>query len=133
MPPNCEVIFKGGFTVHVYVSPDQLQRASRGRGNSHNEELIDMHRMRSGIAAHIAGALRKKYPDMPHRYVNWADLKIRAMPTDHPAASMPVTVPVTVPRSAEVECDDCTSCDLGYHERCSNSCPLARRPRHMTN
>lgn len=108
--PNYHIKHVDGYDIDIHITPTVIANLN-GRDPNRRENAIN----------HICVKVRKsfiaKFRQFPNRRVEWNQISMTAIPE------------TSVPNNKEVECDDCVSCDLGYHERCTNGCTRGRPKR----
>lgn len=101
--PTHRVKHVSGYDAHIYIADSLLEQL-----NSRDQEARN--RARSSVAIRTRKAFEAKYRDWRYNQrIEWDDLIITPLQQ-------------ISNKKAEVECDDCPSCDIGYHERCKNGC-----------
>ena len=128
--PTHEVTHRKDWQVHLYIAESLQQKL-----NSTNCSVRDGARQAVCIA--FRKACKKKFPSFGIAFIEWHELVLRPLYVSAPqppsyrsapvARTPAVNGAVDDEAGREPECDDCPSCDIGYHERCRQpgGCPNA--------
>ncbi len=105
-----------GWKADIYIAPSLLAKLQ-----SRDADIREG--ARDSVCIRLRTACKHKFPEFDMARVEWGHLKLTPLHT----SSTPKSVPLASQPSDNRECDDCPSCDQGYHERCrqAGGCPLA--------
>lgn len=106
--PNFIVKHIDGYVTKIFISPTVLANI-----NSADDDLRN--NARNHICVKVRKSFYNKYPQFPNQRIEW--IKISMIPIDD-SNNKPTST------KKFVECDDCPSCDQGYHDRCTKGCSL---------
>lgn len=106
-----------GWRADIYIADTLLYQLNHGTP-------AERKRAQDSLCIRFRKACIANYGDSwarGHNYVNWVDFRIVAIETQ-PASRIDDD-----DDDDDGECDDCPSCDIGYHERCRqpSGCPNA--------
>lgn len=100
----------------IYISDSLLDQLNHG-------SPAERKRARDSLSVKFRKACITKYGNSfprDHRYVQWESFRLVEIDTQPPQSANDRD-------DADAECDDCSQCDIGYHERCRqpSGCPNA--------
>lgn len=106
--PNYRIKHFNGWTVDIFVSDTVV-------ANLQSKDIIIRERAQSHICVKSRKIFVVKYPQFPNRRIDWTHISMSKIDNTSDAPHK------------EVECDDCPSCEQGYHERCTKGCTQGAR------
>lgn len=104
--PTHRVKHVDGYEAHIYIARSLFNKL-------HDRDPETRNRARSSVAIRTRKAFEAKYNDWNYnRFIQWDQIVLTALDSE---------------TTNKVECDDCPSCDIGYHERCRNGCTSGKK------
>jgi hypothetical protein len=112
--PTHRITHKDGSEADIYIASTLQQQL--------DSQFLDARkRAQSSICINFREACSNQYDAAwarEHKFIDWNDLEIQPL----------VSLTQQYQESDDSgDCDECPSCEIGYHERCrqSNGCPVA--------
>lgn len=124
--PTHRVTHVDGWVAAIYIA-DSLQQ----KLESHN--VLVRKGARDSVSIRFREACRANHRRFNLVFIDWRDLRVEKLqmaamatfvghPSELPSHMPTVEDDILDPMFNGNPCDDCPSCDQGYHERCRNDC-----------